>query len=224
MRDKLDELIFNCKEIYYIMELKLSSISDFWKNLAQGLMVTFWLVFCGFIYFNTEDYEAPEKEEVGEVQVSEAKKLLAQAYDLEDEGKAPEAFISLASYRNKNLDIADSETLGRIERLLGVLAEGAPTADISELYATEDLTEQQPIYTFEGVVSQVDEDAMYGLTHTVSTDGTRTLEQLEVTGLTDATVGSYVIFTGVPVFDSVSSPIKVQAFVLPPEELEEEVE
>ncbi|MFF2798098.1 hypothetical protein [Lysinibacillus xylanilyticus] len=218
MRDKLDELRFRLSDWMYSSKNRFERVSNRTKYSALSFLVVLWLAICGFLFYENYTQVVPKDTNVAMAKVDIPTDTLGRAQKLESIGSNAEAFELLATHRNHFADKYDDKQMERLEATLKGLTEGVEDADIAQLYSMKDLVEQQPIYKFTGVVVSVDNDPMYGVTHTVSNNGERTQEQLEVTGLADISVGSQVEFYGVPKFDSVSSPIKVEAYIVPVEQ------
>lgn len=217
MRDKLDELRFKFYDITYSLKLRLGVVTDRTKYFALSFLVVSWLAVCVFMFLQTYNYKAEEHAFASVSENTTAVDTLEATQDLITIGSDAEAFELLATHRNHFAHEYTDSQIKIIERRLTALSEEANEADISVLYTTKDLVDQQPLYKFTGIVISVESDPLYGDTYTVSKDDTRTIEQLEVTGLAETTVGSQVVFFGVPRFDSVTSPIKVEAFEVPVE-------
>lgn len=217
MRDKLDELRFKFYDITYSIKLRIGVITDRTKYFALSFLVVSWLAVCAFMFLQTYNYKAEEHAFASVSENTTAVDTLEATEDLIKIGSTAEAFELLATHKNHFANEYTKEQLGIIDRRLNSLTEKANEADISVLYTTKDLVDQQPLYKFTGIVISVESDPLYGDTYTVSKDDTRTIEQLEVTGLSETSVGSQVVFYGVPRFDSVTSPIKVEAHEVPVE-------
>lgn len=217
MRDKLDEIRFKFYDITYSIKLRLGVITDRTKYIALSFLVVSWLAVCVFMFLQTYNYKGEEHVFASVSENTTAVDTLDKTQQLITIGSTAEAFDILATHRNHFASEYTKEQMKIIERRLTSLAEEAGEADISVLYTTKDLIDLQPLYQFTGIVIGVEKDPLYGDTYTVSKDDTRTIEQLEVTGLAEVSVGSQVVFYGVPKFSSVTSPIKVEAYEVPVE-------
>lgn len=219
MRERLEELKFKFNDFAYEFSYRYTGKVEKVFSILFYLACIGWAVVCGILLYHLYQDKPNEITDIAiNKHVDVSVSTLAESYKLEDEGKASQAFDLLATHYNKFIHEYDKSEQETLERRLTSLSKDAPPITLAELYESKDLVETQPIYTFTGIVSEVDEDAMYGLTHMVSESGERNLQQLEVVGLGDVSVGSKVTFVGVPTFDDVSTPIKVQAFVTPEEE------
>lgn len=215
MRDKLDELRFKVFDISYSLKLWVGRLSDGTKYLTLSFLLVLALAGCTFVFTQVYGYEAVETPKVALEKINLPLETLDKAEQLKDVGSVAEAFDLLATHRNHFTKEYNKEQMKLLESLLIQMSEEAKDADIKQLYSMKDLVEEQPLYKFTGMVVNVDNDPLYGVTHLVSNNGERTQEQIEVTGLEDISVGSQVEFYGVPRFDSAASPIKVEAFVVP---------
>lgn len=215
MRDRLDDLMFKFFDLQYVLGMRYEAIPDRIKYGFVYIILLAWLSICTLIFIETKNYVPEELPEsvVNKVDVSE--ETLMEADKLVEEEKYAEAFNLLATHRNHFSSEYTKTDIERLESRLIDISAKAQETDISTLYESKDLSKQQALYKFVGTVLEIDDDPMYGVTYMVSNSETRTQEQLEVTGLNDVSKNSIVEFYGVPTFTSVTSPIKVEAFVVP---------
>ena len=215
MRDKLDELRFLMYELTHSIGIKLEQIPDVIKRTILVGSLSVWVVVCVAVFLDSYNYEAQELPEEIYVPANTAKDTIDKARELDDAENYPEEFNLLATHLNNFSNMYTSDQLDYLEHRLTELLEYALPGDIEELYQSKDLKSEQSIYKFNGVVVSVDTDPLYGVTHTVSYDGTKSQSQLEVTGLSGVEIGASVSFYGVPVFTNSATPLKVEAFVAP---------
>lgn len=217
MREKLDELRFRIHDLIYSTNLRVGGISDRTKYLTLSFFVVLWFAVCSLMFTQTYGYKAEDLPDDIYIAPDTPRETINEALELKSSGRTDLAFDLLATHLNHFKKEYDQTQVELLEGNLRLLTDDAEEGNIEDLYLAEDLTEQQPIYHFVGIVVAVDDDPMYGVTYTVSNNGERSQQQLEVTGLVDVSLDSQVEFYGVPKFDSVSSPIKVEAYVLPVE-------
>lgn len=214
MRDQLDRLHIWAFDKSFAIKMAYERISDRAKLIALSFFIIAWFSLCTVLFLNNYKYESDVVDKVAPVKIDLANDTLKKAELLSRVGSTSEAFNLLATHRNNfSKEYSESQML-LLESQLNDLTELAQEGVIADIYAQKDLVEVQPIYKFIGVISEINNDPMYGVTYTVSKDGERTQEQLEVTGLQDVSVGSQVEFFGVPTFDTVASPVKVEAYVI----------
>lgn len=213
MRDFLENLRYSVTYRWYSMQEKLGNIYDYVKFPLASLVMCTWGAFLGLGIY--EGYTYVERDLTKELYVAPdvSKETLEHADLLIRIGSNSEAFQLLATHRNNFANEYTIEELEKVDSLLNSLVMEAEETTIQALYLKEDLKEVLPIYKFTGVVNAVDHDPLYGNTRTVSDDGSRGMEQVEVKGLTDAVMGSYVTFYGVPEFNGVDRPISVEAYI-----------
>lgn len=215
MRDKLDDLRFKFFELTYAVGVRYQSIPDRLKYSVVYLSLAVCLILCAFVFNESRNYKAKELPETIVINTDVAEETLTKSDLLVEEEKYAEAFNLLATHRNNFSSEYSKSDLERLETRLVDLSANATEGDIAKLYEMKDLTEHLALYKFIGMVVEIDNDPLYGVTYTVSSSGSRTQEQLEVSGLENVSVNSQVEFFGVPTFSSVTSPIKVEAYVVP---------
>lgn len=215
MRDKLEELRFKFFDLQHAVGMRYEAIPDGIKYGVLGLALTTWLAACTLIFIETKNYVPAELPESVVVKVDVAEETLQEADTLIEGEKYAEAFNLLATHRNHFSSEYSKTDMERLETRLIDISQHAQPIEIAQLYESKDLAKQQGLYKFVGMVIEIDNDPMYGVTYTVSNSESRTQEQLEVTGLEDVSVNSQVEFYGVPTFTTVTTPIKVEAYVVP---------
>lgn len=215
MREKFEDLKFKIMDIQDSLGMRYYTIPDWVKAVAVYVCVSLLLIIYTLFYLDAKNYKPQELPESVNVKIDVAEETLLESDKLVEEGNYGAAFDLLATHRNHFSSEYSKSDMERLETRLVDLTQHAVDADIEALYASEDLTEQQPLLKFTGIIVEINDDPMYGVTYMVSNNGERSQEQLEVTGLADVSVNSIVEFYGVPTFNSVASPIKVEAYVLP---------
>lgn len=215
MREKFEDFKFKIMDIQDSLGMRYYTIPDWVKAVVVYVFISLLLIIYTLFYLDAKNYKPKELPESVIVKVDVAEETLLESDKLVEEGKYGEAFNLLATHRNHFSSEYTESDMERLENRLIDLTEYALDADISSLYKSEDLTSPQPLLKFSGVVIEINDDPMYGVTYMVSNNGERSQEQLEVTGLADVSENSIVEFYGVPIFNSVANPIKVEAYVVP---------
>lgn len=216
----LEEIRFQAFELWYNLKSSSRFISEKTMFITLSFFFVSWVAICSYFIYTSYGYKGADKESAPVEAADMPRETLDKADVLINIGSTSEAFDLLATHLNNFSDSYTDTQIRLLKYRLNDLTELAEEGDIDTLYQTKDLSEVQPIQKFVGIINAIDNDALYGETVTVSTTGERQQEQLEVVGLKDVALGAQVEFYGVPVFDTVSSPIRIEAYV--PEIIEEE--
>lgn len=218
MRQFLDRFSY---EIYQVQEVT-GRVYEKVKTPLATLALTAWGVFLVVGIYDGVTYQSKDLTEVVPGSRDFAGEVIEEASMLMRIGSDSKAFSLLASNVNTFSDIYSEDDVAAMKSMLTDLTKEAEEITISQIYASEDLTEVLPIVKFTGVINSIDDDPLYGSTVTISDDGVKSMEQLEVTGLSNPVVGSQVTFYGVPEFNGVDRAMTTEAFTVGKKEEGEE--